>query len=272
MGYQQAKGLAHIGGEDTGGMKRFVASVFVSIGMGLLLLPLAQAMQGNRPKAAGAGRLDKTTWWVELRPKGKTPAPDVIVFEKGRFDSIACRAYGFGDATYQARAEGKAVTFRATTKSKSGETMEWKGKVEGKAISGTMVWKDAKGSSQEAAFSGKQQTATGMLDGTRWSVELKTEGEKPMPDTLVFEQGMFDSIACHQYGFGKGPYDAKKKGMAATFTAFTTSAREGMMEWSGEVTGDKISGAMTWHPTKGKAKKFTFTGTKEKRKGGRAGG
>ncbi|MFB3880291.1 MAG: hypothetical protein ACE149_03460 [Armatimonadota bacterium] len=245
-------------------MKRFAISVAVSIALGVLVLPLAlpTPAPAARPRAGRADALQHTIWWVELRAKGQKPMPDALVFEQGKFDSLGCHAFGFGSAPYEAKAAGKAVVFQAMTKSAGGETMAWKGKAEGNSISGTMVWKKAKGGPMEVAFFGKRHTAEGALDATDWKVTLNTEGEKPVPDTLVFGEGEFDSKACHAYGFGKGPYNAMKNAGETTFTAFTTSSTEGTMEWRGEVKGDKIAGAMTLYPMKGGPKKYTFSGTK----------
>jgi hypothetical protein len=248
-------------------MKRFLISVVVSVALGVFVLPVVvstQAKAASKPRVAAMEKLGKTMWWVELKMEGQSPMPDVLAFGKGMFDSYSCHAYGFGRAEYMAAEEGKAVTFTATTKSRRSGAMEWKGKVEGGAISGTMTWQQASGAPKEITFSGMRHKPEGALDASKWKAELMTEGQKPMPDTLAFGRGMFDSKACHKYGFGWGPYNAKKEGENTSFTAFTVSATDGMMMWMGEVKGEAVSGTMTWYPTQGEAKKFTFSGAKEK--------
>ena len=103
-----------------------------------------------------------------------------------------------------------------------------------------------------------------MLAGSKWQVDLTPPGKgaKAMPDTLTFEKGMFDSSACHAYGFGNGAYKAKKAKAGMDFTAATKSAKEGKMSWSGKTEGSKISGTMMWQKKKGRAQKFTFSGRK----------
>jgi len=246
-------------------MKRFAVSVVVSVALGVLLLPLilpTPAPAANRPGRQRMDGLGHTTWWVELKPQGQSPMPDLLTFERGKFDSYVCKAYGFGNGKYTTARQGKAETFAATTKSNTQGVMEWKGSVEGDGISGTLLWKPATGAPKTMTFSGTRHAAKGMLDATTWKVDLNAAGQKPMPDTLVFGKGVFDSKACHTYGFGKGPYNATRKGENTSFAAFTTSASQGMMAWNGEVKGDKVSGTMTWYPTKGAAKTFSFEGTK----------
>jgi hypothetical protein len=102
----------------------------------------------------------------------------------------------------------------------------------------------------------------GALDGTKWQVTLDVKGQKPMPDTLGFEKGRFDSVACHPMGFGNGAYKAKQAKNAWTFAASTKSPKKGTMLWKGKVEGDKISGTLDWKNEKGKMMKATYSGNK----------
>ena len=124
----------------------------------------------------------------------------------------------------------------------------------------------AVGAEAAKAKGGKAMAAkAGMLDGTKWSADLMSpkKGAKPMPDTLSFEKGMFDSIACHAYGFGNGRYMGKKgKAGAMSFSATTTSEKSGRMNWRGAVKGDTVSGTLVWTPKKGKAETWKFSGKK----------
>lgn len=85
----------------------------------------------------------------------------------------------------------------------------------------------------------------GALDGRRFAVEV-TDGHETLPDTLIFENGTFDSVECRQYGFGAVEYHATKKGDSWTFSAQATSEKEGVARWEGIVDGDSISGSMVW--------------------------
>ena len=113
---------------------------------------------------------------------------------------------------------------------------------------------------------GKAMAAkAGMLDGTKWTVELMSpkKGAKSQPDTLAFEKGMFDSSACHAFGFGNGKYRGKKENAGAMgFSATTMSGKSGKMQWKGTVKGDAVSGTLLWTPKKGKAETWKFSGKK----------
>jgi len=109
-----------------------------------------------------------------------------------------------------------------------------------------------------------QPQRSGALDGTKWSVTITplAKGEKPVADKLVFDRGMFDSTACHQYGFGKAAYTAKREKGATSFTSTTRNAKEEIIRWQGKVMGQKISGTMTWRAKQGAAKNYKFAGAK----------
>ncbi len=113
-----------------------------------------------------------------------------------------------------------------------------------------------------AVVAGAKEMKGSPLDGTKWQVTMMAKGEKPMPDTLTFGKGRFDSIACHPYGFGTAAYKAKKVGNDWKFRAVTRSAKEGTMHWKGKVTGGKISGAIVWKNAKGEITKMTYSGKK----------
>lgn len=92
---------------------------------------------------AEAPALDGRTFLVvEGGEKGK-PAEkrkDDLIFKAGKFRSTGCDQYGFGEAPYQTRREGGAVTFEANTTSAKEDKIVWKGSVQGDAISGSYVW------------------------------------------------------------------------------------------------------------------------------------
>jgi hypothetical protein len=90
--------------------------------------------------------LDGKTFLGESGEKGK-PAmaeKDTLRFENGRFRSVACDAYGFGDAAYTATAgaDGSVRWTAETTSPKEGK-IEWKGTVQGDRIEATYVWTKA---------------------------------------------------------------------------------------------------------------------------------
>jgi len=127
----------------------------------LLLISLAYQAQGTSPgptaKRQEAGLLDGTKWKVKIvsPDKSEKPVADTLVFAKGTFDSIACHKYGFFKASYRARKMKGTVTFTsAVIKNDKGEQMSWRGKIEGKSISGGMLWRPKKGAAKRYTFKG----------------------------------------------------------------------------------------------------------------------
>lgn len=77
--------------------------------------------------------LDGKSFFGTFVQKGKTTGDaDTLTFSAGRFHSSACDQYGYGDGTYQARAEGDAIHFDAETKSPRYGKLVWSGSVRGK--------------------------------------------------------------------------------------------------------------------------------------------
>ena len=71
---------------------------------------------------------------------GKTEGDaDTIVFENGRFRSIACDKYGYGDGPYTARNSGGTVSFEAQTESPKYGKLLWHGTVRGPRLDGTLT-------------------------------------------------------------------------------------------------------------------------------------
>ncbi|MEO8216402.1 MAG: hypothetical protein ABI718_04905 [Acidobacteriota bacterium] len=94
-------------------------------------------------RAASSGPLDGRTFIGESGPAGKQgDTKETIVFRDGRFRSLACDPYGFGDAFYTATAEADgSIRFEAETASKRQGTMHWEGVIRGDQLDGTLVWK-----------------------------------------------------------------------------------------------------------------------------------
>ncbi|HVY55401.1 MAG TPA: hypothetical protein VHC46_06555, partial [Thermodesulfobacteriota bacterium] len=61
----------------------------------------------------------------------------------------------------------------------------------------------------------------------------------------IFNAGTFESKACEKFGFGSAPYTATASGKTTSFKSETTNDKGAKMEWSGKVTGNKISGTST---------------------------
>ena len=68
------------------------------------------------------------------------PRPAARLFENGRFLSLACEPYNFGDSPYTARRVGDAIHFQAETVSPTHGRIAWQGVVEGDTARVTFVW------------------------------------------------------------------------------------------------------------------------------------
>lgn len=101
----------------------------------LLFAPLAGAA------AESTGLLDGQTFEGPSGAEGR-PAYDIdqVVFADGRFLSVECARWGFGDAAYQTWRDGDVVRFRAVTESPDRGTLAWEGEVADDRIEATFVW------------------------------------------------------------------------------------------------------------------------------------
>jgi hypothetical protein len=104
-----------------------------------------------------------------------------------------------------------------------------------------------------------------LLDGKTYVGDSSQKGkEEKQKDTLIFEKGTFRSTACDQYGFTAAPYTAKKEGGVITFTADSTSEKEGKNHWEGTVTDNSVQATLTWTKEGQAPIEYTFTGTLKK--------
>ena len=67
---------------------------------------------------------------------------DEIKFENGKFFSVECGKYGFGDADYIAREDGDRVFFTADIYSKKYGRITYSGVVKGDDLEATFIWFD----------------------------------------------------------------------------------------------------------------------------------
>jgi len=107
------------------------------------------------------------------------------------------------------------------------------------------------------------------LDGTKWQITItpdaaaKKAGEKPSKDALIFKGGQMTSTACVKYGFTPSAYTTAGTGASSSFQTEQTSAKEGKMTWSGQASGNTISGTAVWTKKNGQVLNSTFTGKKK---------
>ena len=101
--------------------------------------------------------------------------------------------------------------------------------------------------------------AADALEGKTFATLL--DGED---DVLTFQDGMFNSSSCEEWGYGPGKYTTTGSGDSLSFEATTTSEKHGGMVWTGTIQGDKIKGSYLWTKegwfgTKTKTKNFEGT-------------
>ncbi len=97
---------------------------------------------GAHHESAG-GVLDGKTFVIQEGEKGKeAKGEDTLVFQDGKFRSVGCEKYGFGDAPYTTNVQGDTITFVADTTSEKKGKMHWEGTVQGDRIEVTYVWVD----------------------------------------------------------------------------------------------------------------------------------
>ncbi len=111
--------------------------------------------------------------------------------------------------------------------------------------------------------------ATGTFDGMQWSIKItpddaaKKAGEKVSKDTMIFKSGQMTSTACVKYGFQPSNYIATGATTGSLFQTKQVSPKEGTMAWSGQVSGDTITGTAIWTKKNGQMLNYSFTGKKQ---------
>jgi hypothetical protein len=104
--------------------------------------------------------------------------------------------------------------------------------------------------------------AAGLLDGRTFVGELGEKGkDKGEAETLVFKDGLFDPLQCHQWGFGAVPYKARIDRSLVHFEAETKSEKEGTMHWRGTVEEGAISATALWTKEGQAPIEYSFKGT-----------
>ena len=71
---------------------------------------------------------------------GAAEGTDRLIFREGRFNSISCVPYAFGDAPYSVVIDGDIMTFAAETFSMCGGKIKWRGMIKDGTLDGTFIW------------------------------------------------------------------------------------------------------------------------------------
>lgn len=128
----------------------------------------SQTQPGQATKAAQTAKtapgqsLEGSRWKVMVTPdeaaaaKGEKAFEDEMVFTGGKVTMTACVPYGFAPSDYKSDKAGEGWSFETTQASESSGTSEWKAKMTGDAVKGTLTWKKGKGEVYHYTFEGKK--------------------------------------------------------------------------------------------------------------------
>jgi uncharacterized protein with FMN-binding domain len=90
--------------------------------------------------SASIPTLDGKQFHGVVLERGKTSGDaETVMFEKGRFRSTACDAYGYGDGPYTATLSGDSIKFKAQTESAQYGQLQWQGVIQGGRLDGTLT-------------------------------------------------------------------------------------------------------------------------------------
>jgi len=112
------------------------------------------------------------------------------------------------------------------------------------------------------------KTASGRLDGTKWTVKVTPDeaaaakGEKPFDDVLVADGGLVTMSECLKWGFRPSRYTTEAAGSGWSFRTEQKSKKEGTSVWTADIAGDTITGRMVWTKKDGTVLNYTFEGKK----------
>ncbi|HSL99851.1 MAG TPA: hypothetical protein VK944_06985 [Candidatus Limnocylindria bacterium] len=120
------------------GYPRGILLILAGFLLSTWVVPLAIGAEGK-----ASGLLDGKTFVVQQGEKEKEAiGTDTLVFKEGKFRSVGCDKYGFGEGPYTTTVEGDTIKFVADTTSESKEKIHWEGTVQGDKIDVNYVWTD----------------------------------------------------------------------------------------------------------------------------------
>jgi AhpD family alkylhydroperoxidase len=97
-----------------------------------------------------------------------------------------------------------------------------------------------------ALSAGKKSTQhASLLDGRTFVGTIVPKGKASGdPDTLIFKEGRFRSVACEKYGFMETGYASRKEGSRTIFELDVENEKGAKNHWNGSVEGKKLRATM----------------------------
>ncbi len=112
-------------------LKRNAITFWIALFFFFMAIPAYSGILDGKTFAGKNGEIGK-----------KSSEDDEIKFENGKFFSVGCGKYGFGDAEYTTKVEGGRVFFTADIYSNKYGRITYSGFVKGDDLNGTFIWFD----------------------------------------------------------------------------------------------------------------------------------
>ena len=112
-------------------LKRNAITFWITLFFFVMAIPAYSGILDGKTFAGKNGEIGK-----------KSSEDDEIKFENGKFFSVGCGKYGFGDAEYTTKADGDRVFFTADIYSNKYGRITYSGFVKGDDLNGTFIWFD----------------------------------------------------------------------------------------------------------------------------------
>jgi len=119
---------------------------------------------------ADSNGLDGKAFQIEIADQtNKSCSREHAIFQKGMFESMECRKYGFTKVVYTTQVSGKSTTFRAVAPSPKEGINTWTGVVTADSIQGVLHWEKTGQDPIDYHYKG------GALPLAKWPKELQKQ-------------------------------------------------------------------------------------------------
>ncbi|MFH2203594.1 MAG: hypothetical protein ABIJ96_10795 [Elusimicrobiota bacterium] len=117
-----------------------------------------------------------------------------------------------------------------------------------------------------ALFFGYRALTSAALDGSVWGVRMRAKAVFALPkkDTLVFDRGRFTSTRHLSSGYLPAGYAAlDQAGDRRSFSSSLLRGDGNVLDWSGEVRGDRMKGTVLLTRADGRRTRYSFRGRRQ---------